>query len=106
MVRRLTAHPGPARRGRHGGAAGPGPEEYRPAALARRPGVGRDTVRRRLRAGRLSPRRDEDGHHMIWADAGELRRLGEPHRLPRTRAYKARLAKLETLKTPKPRPAR
>jgi hypothetical protein len=103
MVRRLTAHLGLARRQRHGSTAGLGPDEYRPMGLARRLGISRDTVRRWLRAGWLSLRRDEDGHHVIWEDAGELRRLRELHALPRTWANKARLAKL---RKPKPRPAR
>jgi DNA invertase Pin-like site-specific DNA recombinase len=103
MVRRLTAHLGLARRQRHGSTTGLGPDEYRPMGLARRLGVSRDTVRRWLRVGWLNPRRDEDGHHVIWADAAELRRLRELHALPRTWANKKRLAKL---KRPKPRPAR
>ncbi len=103
MVRRLTAQLGLARRERHGGTAGLGPDEYRPMGLARRLGISRDTVRRWLRAGWLTLRRDDDGHHVIWADAGELGRLRELHRLPRTWANKARLAKL---KKPKPRPTR
>jgi DNA invertase Pin-like site-specific DNA recombinase len=103
MVRRLTAHLGLARRRRHGSMAGLGPAEYRPMALARRLGVSRDTVRRWLRSGWLTVRRDGDGHHVIWADADDLRRLRELHELPRTWANKARLAEL---KKPKPRPAR
>ena len=103
MVRRLTAHLGLARRKRHGSTTGLGPDEYRPMGLARRLGINRDTVRRWLRAGWLNLRRDEDGHHVIWADAGELRRLRELHALPRTWANKKRLAKL---KKPRPRPAR
>jgi transposase-like protein len=103
MVRRLTAHLGLARRARHGSGAGLGPDEYRPMGLARQLGISRDTVRRWLRAGWLNVRRDEDGHHVIWAGAGELRRLRELHDLPRTWANKTRLAKL---KQPKPRPAR
>jgi DNA invertase Pin-like site-specific DNA recombinase len=103
MVRRLTAHLGLARRQRHGSATGLGPDEYRPMGLARRLGISRDTVRRWLRSGWLNVRRDEDGHHVIWAGAGELDRLRELHRLPRTWANKARLAEL---KKPKPRPAR
>ena len=103
MVLRLTAHLGLARRPRHGSPAGLGPDEYRPMGLARRLGISRDTVRRWLRAGWLNLRRDDDGHHLIWADAGELRRLRELHDLPRTWANKTRLAKL---KKPKPRPAR
>jgi hypothetical protein len=103
MVRRLTAHLGLARRQRHGSRTGLGPDEYRPMGLARRLGISRDTVRRWLRAGWLNLRRDEDGHHVIWADAGELRRLRELHDLPRTWVNKKRLAKL---KKPRPRPAR
>jgi DNA invertase Pin-like site-specific DNA recombinase len=103
MVRRLTAHLGLARRQRHGSTSGLGPDEYRPMGLARRLGISRDTVRRWLRAGWLNLRRDEDGHHVIWADAAELRRLRELHALPRTWANKKRLAEL---KKPKPRPAR
>jgi DNA-binding transcriptional MerR regulator len=71
--------------------------------LARRLGMSRDTVRRWLRAGWLTVRRDAEGHHVIWADASELRRLRELHRLPRTWANKCRLAEL---KKPKPRPER
>ena len=103
MVRRLTADLGLARRQRHGSTAGLGPDEYRPMGLARRLGISRDTIRRWLRAGWLNLRRDEDGHHVIWADAGELRRLRELHALPRSWANKKRLAKL---KKPKLRPAR
>jgi len=103
MVQRLTAHLGLARRQRHGSTTGLEPDEYRPMGLARRLGISRDTVRRWLRAGWLDLRRDDDGHHVIWADASELRRLRELHELPRTWANKARLAKL---KKPKPRPAR
>src|SRR5262249_8457452 len=68
---------------------------------ARRLGISRDTVRRWLRTGWLNLRRDDDGHHVIWADASGLRRLRELHDLPRTRAHKTRLAKLQK---PKPRP--
>jgi hypothetical protein len=103
IVRRLTVHLGLLRRQRHGSRIGLGPDEYRPMGLARRLGISRDTVRRWLRAGWLTVRRDDDGHHVIWADASELRRLRELHALPRTWANKKRLAKL---KKPKPRPAR
>jgi hypothetical protein len=103
MVLRLTSHLGLQRRQPHGGTAGLGRDEYRPAGLARRLAISRDTVRRWLRAGWLNVRRDEDGHHIIWADAADLRRLKELHQLPRTWATKARLAKL---KKPKQRPAR
>jgi hypothetical protein len=103
MVQRLRWHPGLARREPHGSLAGLGRNEYRPASLARRPGISRDTVRRWLRAGWLTARRDADGHHVIRADASELRRLRELHRLPRTWATKGRLAELTR---PKPRPER
>ncbi|MFN0282728.1 MAG: recombinase family protein [Kineosporiaceae bacterium] len=103
MVGRLTAHLGLARRGRDGNATGLGSDEYRPVGLARRLSIRRDTVRRWLRAGWLNVRRDDDGHHVIWADADELGRLRELHQLPRTWANKARLAEL---KKPRPRPAR
>ncbi len=103
MVRRLTVHLGFLRRPRHGSTTGLGADEYRPMGLARRLGISRDTVRRWLRAGWLNLRRDDEGHHVIWANANELRRLRELHDLPRTWANKKRLAKL---KKPKPRPAR
>ena len=103
MVLRLTSRLGLARRQPHGGPVGLERDEYRPAGLSRRLGISRDTVRRWLRAGWLTVRRDEDGHHIIWADASELRRLRELHQLPRTWANKARLARL---KVPKPRPER
>jgi hypothetical protein len=103
MVRRLAAGLGLTHRTRDGDTAGLGPDEYRPAALARRLGAGRDTVRSWMRAGWVHVRRDDIGHRVIWADASELRRLRELHRLPRTWASKARLAEL---KEPKPRPAR
>jgi len=103
MVRRLLWHLDLTRRAPHGSAAGLGRDEYRVGGLARRLGISRDTVRRWLRAGWLTARRDADGHHVIWADASELRRLRELHRLPRTWATKQRLAEL---KKPKPRPER
>jgi DNA invertase Pin-like site-specific DNA recombinase len=103
IVQRLTWHLGLIRRQRHGSPEGLGRNEYRPTGLARRLGISRDTVRRWLRAGWLTARRDGEGHHMIWADASELRRLSELHRLPRTWANKGRLAEL---KKPKPRPMR
>ena len=102
MVLRRMAHLGLIRRPRHGSAAGLGPDEYRPMGLARALGISRDTVRRWQRAGWLTVRRDADGHHVIWADAHELRRLAELHQLPRTWENKAQLAEL---KKPKPRPA-
>ena len=103
MVQRLLGHLGLARREPHGSPAGLGRDEYRPGGLARRLGIRRDTVRRWIRVGWVTSRRDEDGHHVIWADAGELRRLRELHQLPRTWANKGRLAELIK---PKPRPAR
>jgi DNA invertase Pin-like site-specific DNA recombinase len=103
IVRRLTVRLGLARRTRHGSDAGLSADEFRPMGLARRLGVGRDTVRGWMRAGWVHTRRDADGHHIIWADADELRRLRALHRLPRTWANKARLAKL---RRPKTRPAR
>jgi hypothetical protein len=103
MVRRLTSQLGLTRRSRHGSEVGLSPDEYRPMGLARRLGVSRDTVRRWLRAGWVNLRRDDDGHHVIWADAEELQRLGELHALPQTWANKVRRTEL---KVPKPRPAR
>jgi len=103
MVQRLLWHLGLDRREPHGSLAGLGRDEYRPSSLARRLGISRDTVRRWLRAGWLTARRDAEGHYVIWADASELRRLRQLHRLPRTWATKERLTKL---KQPKPRPER
>jgi len=103
MVQRLIWHLDLVCRQPHGSRAGLGRDEYRPTGLARRLGISRDTVRRWLRAGWLTAQRDADGHHVIWADAAEIRRLRELHQLPRTWATKGRLAQL---KKPKPRPAR
>ena len=103
IVQRLTSRLGLTRRQRHGSPVGLGRDEYRPAALARRLGISRDTVKRWVRVGWLTVRRDADGHHVIWADTAELRRLRELHRLPRTWATKERL---DELKQPKPRPER
>jgi hypothetical protein len=103
MVQRLTLRLGLSRRQRHGSREGLGRHEYRPTELAHRLGTSRHLVRRSLRVGWLNVRRDEDGHHIIWADADELRRLRALHRLPRTWVNKARLAEL---KKPKQRPAR
>jgi hypothetical protein len=80
MVQRLLWHLGLARRAPHGSRAGLGRDEYRPSSLARRLGIPRDTVRRRLRAGRLTAQRGADGHYVIWADASERRRLRGLHR--------------------------
>ncbi len=103
MVQRLTIQLGLLRRKRHGSKEGLGKDEYRPAGLAKKLEVKRDTVRRWMRVGWLNLRKDEDGHRIIWADADELQRLRELHRLPRTWANKERLAELQK---PKQRPAR
>ena len=103
MVQRLIGRFGLGHRPPHGSGAGLGPDEYRPMGLARVLGMSRDTVRRWLRAGWLSVRRDAEGHGVIWADAVELRRLRELRELPRTWANKSRLAEL---KRPPARPAR
>jgi hypothetical protein len=85
----------------HGSAVGLGQDEYRPGQLAQRLGVSRNRVRRWIESGCLNARRDENGHHIIWADADELQRLDELHSLPPTWANKARRAEL---KKPKQRP--
>jgi len=103
MVQRLIGRLDLTRRQPHGSHVGLCRDEYRPTGLARRLEISRETVRRWLRAGWLTARRDAEGHHVIWADASELRRLRELHQLPRTWANKDRLAKL---KLPKPRPER
>ena len=69
MVQRLTLRLGLIRRQRHGSREGLDRHEYRPTELAHRLGISRDLVRRWLRVGWLNVRRDEDGHHIIWADA-------------------------------------
>lgn len=101
MVQRLTLHLGLLRRRPHGSKDGLGKDEYRPAGLAKKLGVKRDTVRRWMRVGWLNLRKDDDGHALIWADADELKRLRELRRLPRTWANKERLAELQK---PKQRP--
>jgi DNA invertase Pin-like site-specific DNA recombinase len=101
MVRRLTAQLGLARRQRHGSVTGLGPDEYRPMGLARRLGVSRDTVRGWVRRGWVTTRTDADGHHIVWADADELRRLGQ---LPGLRPSWANKERLAALRRPKPRP--
>ncbi len=103
MVLRLTIQLGLARRQRYGSPVGLGADEYRPAGLARKLEVKRDTVVRWMRVGWVHVRRDDDGHRVIWADADELQRLRELYRLPRTWENKARLAEL---KKPKERPRR
>jgi DNA invertase Pin-like site-specific DNA recombinase len=103
MVLRLSIQLGLARRQRYGSAVGLGPDEYRPAGLARHLGVKRDTLVRWMRVGWVNVRRDDQGHRIVWADADELQRLRELHGLPRTWENKERLAEL---KKPKQRPAR
>ncbi len=103
MVQRLTLQLGLTRRKRHGSQEGLGKDGYRPAGLAKKLGVKRDTVTRWMRVGWLNVRRDERGHRIIWADADELKRLRLLHRLPRTWANRKRLAELQK---PKQRPAR
>jgi DNA invertase Pin-like site-specific DNA recombinase len=103
MVWRLTSRLGFQRRERHGSSESLDQDEYRPKTLAEHLGIPRDTVRWWLRTGCLTVRKDEQGHNVIWADASELRRLRELHRLPRTWSTRARLAEL---KQPKPRPER
>jgi DNA invertase Pin-like site-specific DNA recombinase len=101
MVQRLLGELGLKRRKRHGSPAGLGADEYRPGGLARKLEVKRDTVVRWMRVGWVNVRRDAENHRIIWADADELERLRELHRLPRTWENKARLAEL---KKPKQRP--
>ena len=101
-VQKLTARLGLARRERHGTATGLGPDEYRPMGLARRLGVSRDAVRGWVRRGWVTTRTDADGHHVIWADADELRRLGQ---LPGVRPSWANRERLAALRRPKPRPS-
>ena len=85
MVWRLASRLGLKRRERHGSPEGLGPDEYRPKGLALRLGVRRDTVTV-VGAGRyVTTRKDAAGHHVIWADAAELRRLQALHRLLGTR---------------------
>jgi hypothetical protein len=103
MVQRLAWHLGLPRREPHGSPKGLGRDEYRPGGLARRLGISRDTVRGWIGAGWLTAHRDAEGHHVIWADASELDRLGELHRLPRTWATREKLAELTR---PKARPVR
>lgn len=101
MVRRLTIRLGLSRRARHGCRTGLGSDEYRPMELARRLGIGRDMVRGWVRSGYANVRRDDDAHHVIWADADELDRLRAMCGLPRTWENKARLVEL---RKPKSRP--
>jgi hypothetical protein len=103
LVRRLCKQLGLSTGVRHGSQEGLGKQEYRPAGLARKLGVPRDTIKRWLRRGWVNVRQDERGHHIVWADADELRRLRQLHRLGRSAANRERLA---ALTTPKQRPTR
>ena len=103
MVQRLLWHLKLARREPHGSLTGLGPDEYRPSLLARRLGISRDAVRGWIRLGRVTTRRDVEGHHIVWADASELARLGELHSLRRNWENKERFAELIQ---PKARPER
>ena len=103
MVQRLLWHLDLDHREPHGSLSSLGRDEYRPGSLARKLEITRDTVRRWLRVGWLTSRRDANGHHVIWADATELSRLQELHKLPRNWATKERLTELIK---PKPRPER
>ena len=99
----MVASLGLSHRRPHGGRSDLGQDEYRPGGLAERLGICRDTIRRWVRAGWVTSRRDAEGHHVIWADSSELARLRELHALPRTWATEGRLAELTR---PKPRPER
>ncbi len=101
IVLRLRKQLGLSTGVRHGGKEGLGKQEYRPGGLAKKLGVPRDAVKRWMRRGWVNVRRDDRGHHVIWADADELRRLRQLHRLPRTAANREKLA---ALKKPKQRP--
>ena len=101
MVTRLAAELGLQRRARHGSAAGLEKDEYRPAGLAEKLGVAREVVKRWAKVGWLNVRRDEDGHHIIWADEEEIKRLRELHGTPQTWTTKERRAALQK---PKQRP--
>jgi DNA invertase Pin-like site-specific DNA recombinase len=102
MVWRLASRLGLKWRERHGSPEGLGPDEYRPKGLALRLGLRRDVVRWWVRAGYVTTRRDEQGHHVIWADEDELRRLRSLHQLLGTRTAEG----LDALRVPKPRPGR
>jgi DNA invertase Pin-like site-specific DNA recombinase len=103
MVRRLSWQLNLARREPHGSLAGLGADEYRPGGLARHLGISRDTVRGWIRLGRVTTRRDAEGHHIVWADASELARLGELLGLRQSWESKERFAELIQ---PKARPER
>lgn len=85
---------------RLGSEAGLGCEEYRPGSLAKKLGIGRDTVRSWMKRGWVHLRVDEQGHSVLWADEEELVRLKQLHQTPRTWENKELL---ERLRTPKMR---
>lgn len=66
--------------------------------LARQLGISRDTVRGWIRLGRVTTRRDAEGHHIVRADASELARLGELQGLRRNWENRERFAELIRLK--------
>jgi DNA invertase Pin-like site-specific DNA recombinase len=101
IVLRLRNELGLNRGKRHGSKEGLGKAEYRPGGLAKKLGVPRGTIKWWMRRGWVNARKDERGHHIIWADADELRRLRELHRLSRTAGNRERVA---ALKKPKQRP--
>lgn len=103
MVQRLLWHLKLARREPHGSLSGLGADEYRPGGLTRYLGISRDTVRGWIRLGQVTIRRDVEGHHIIWADASELARLGQLHGLCCNWENKERFAELIE---PKGRPER
>ena len=100
MVLRLLSHLGLTRRQPLGRTKDLGPDEYRPSSLARTLGISRDTVQRWRKSGWLTVHRDPQGHSVIGADADELHRLRNLHRLPRTWENRTRWAELIR---PKPR---
>jgi DNA invertase Pin-like site-specific DNA recombinase len=100
MVSRLRSRLDLKRRERHGSPESLGTDEYRPKSLAMRLGVRRDTVRWWVRAGYVTTRKDAQGHHVIWANAAELRRLEALHQLLGTRTAEG----LAELKKPRPAP--
>jgi hypothetical protein len=93
MVRNLLWRLGLESRRALGSEAGLGRDEYRPGSLARKLGIGRDTVRSWMKRCWVHLRPDEQGHAVLWADAEELSRLKQLHRTPRTWANKAVLEK-------------
>jgi hypothetical protein len=72
-----------------------GANEYRARGLALRLSVPRVTIQRWVKSGCVNARRDKEGLYIIFADAGELRRLRELHRLMRARVTGPRLEKLK-----------